>query len=112
MVNDKFVPTSNENAILICGILKCEFHGLSRIDGKPIITISKDDNSIDKYRKYLDIQIIPIIEDYIPYFTNINYVRPIHPFDDKIVMKILNHDPSIILLREEKLKRILENAHK
>lgn len=49
-----------------------KFIGDSRIDGRPLFKIKKDNLIVDDLREFFEISIIPLLEDHIPGFMGLS----------------------------------------
>ena len=86
-----FTRTTKEDGEKIAKHLNIQNLGPSKIDGYPIVVFSKTNGIYNLYRKYFEGQLIKEIEG----CTN------------RIIIKIFKHNPNLFNVREEKLKRIL-----
>ena len=91
---DEFIYPTEEDAKEIAKYIKSEYVGLSRVDGRVILTISNTSYWYF-YRKFIRAELVESM-----YETG-NVIS--------FTMKILEHNPKLfqISLREEKLKRII-----
>jgi len=94
---DGFIYTSEEDAIKIAKHLKGGYCGLSRVTGNPVLHITNT-SYWNFYQKYIKSEFVQTIDD-------------THSLT--FVIKILEHNPKLfeISLREEKLKRILNEKN-